>query len=105
MRQDDSWDDIRSDRNYGFGSAGMSAVRVALLFGSAAVALALIVTPMAENHVRSQFSASSRTEGLDMTTTGSIGYSGSYTIRKSVLQQLPSSVCVIRDNGVKSGDC
>ena len=46
--------------------------------------------------------------GLDEMTTGSIGrtgYRGEYTIRKSVLQSSPQTVCVIRDNGVRIGDC
>lgn len=105
MRPDDDWTASRSERRSPLGGAGISAVRIALLFGSAAVALALIVTPMAENQVRSKFSAGLDKGGLDLTTTGSIGYSGSYTLRRSVLQKLPSSVCVIRDNGVRSGDC
>ena len=47
-------------------------------------------------------------DGIDDVTTGSIGstgYRGEYTIRKSVLQSSPHTVCVIRDNGVQIGDC
>ena len=47
-------------------------------------------------------------DGIDDVTTGSIGstgYRGQYTIRQSVLQSSPHTVCVIRDNGVQIGDC
>ena len=103
---DDEWDLARNDRSSRFSNAGMGAVRVALLFGSAAIALALIAVPMLDGEPRS-YSAQSGTlpEGVDPVSTGSIGYGGRYTLRKSVLQPSPDSVCVIRDNGMRSGDC
>jgi hypothetical protein len=77
-----------------------------LLFGSAAVALALILAPIADRHVSSgQPAQSARTSGLDVMTTGAIRYRGTYTERRSVLQPSPNSVCIIRDNGTRSGDC
>ena len=76
--------------------------RVALLFGSAAVALALILTPVADRQTRSLVAQSGE---LDAMTTGSIGSAGSYTIRKSVLQPSVSSVCIIHDNGRRAGEC
>lgn len=86
--------------------AGMGALRFALLFGSAAVALALILTPMAERHISAGPPAqSAMTPGLDFLTTGSTRYRGTYTERRSVLQPSPNSVCIIRDNGMRSGDC
>ena len=97
---DSDWDRIREDRSGILGVASMGALRVALLFGSAAVALALIVVPIAENQTKAFSSA-----GIDRMTTGSIGQAGSYTIRRSVLQSSPNSICVIRDNGARSGDC
>ncbi|AZN96415.1 hypothetical protein EJ066_03425 [Mesorhizobium sp. M9A.F.Ca.ET.002.03.1.2] len=110
MSLDRDWDSIRPDRNYSAANAGMGILRITLLFGSAAVALALIATPFLDSRIRSQ-SARAGLADLDTISTGSIGNRGSigrrdtYTLRRSVLQPLPSSVCVIRDNGKRSGDC
>lgn len=91
----------------------MGALRVALLFGSAAVGLALILTPLAESQVE-RMAYSSYSSRLDPMATGTIGggqgFPGqragtTYTVRRSVLQPSPSSVCVIRSNGMRTGDC
>jgi hypothetical protein len=95
MTPGDDWEAIRPRRVPLFGAAGISMLRVALLFGSAAVALALILAPLADRYSKS---------GLDFTATGSIGNRAGYTIRRSVLQQ-PGSVCIIRANGQRSGNC
>jgi hypothetical protein len=101
MSLDNDWDSIRPDRSYRAADAGMGILRITLLFGSAAVALALIVTPFLDAQTRPQFIH----DGLDTMSTGSIGHRDTYTLRRSVLQPLPSSVCVIRNNGKRSGDC
>ncbi|ESX68135.1 MULTISPECIES: hypothetical protein [unclassified Mesorhizobium] len=101
MSFDKDWDLPWPDRLPGAANAGMGILRIALLFGSAAVALALIATPYLDSRTRSQFAR----DGLDTMSTGSIGQRDSYTLRKSVLQPLPSSVCVIRADGRSSGDC
>ena len=44
---ENEWDVVRNDRGW-TGGAGMGVLRITLLFGSAAVALALIVAPIAE---------------------------------------------------------
>jgi hypothetical protein len=75
------------------------ALRITLLFGAAAVALALIAAPLLESR------DGSGGAGLDMTTTGSIGGTTSYTIRRSVLQSSPDAICIIRADGSRSGDC
>ncbi|WP_353644590.1 hypothetical protein [Mesorhizobium sp. WSM2239] len=77
------------------------ALRITLLFGAAAVALALIAAPLLEG--RSGFFA--RNASVDLMSTGSIGGTTSYTIRRSVLQSSPDAVCIIRSDGVRSGDC
>lgn len=99
-----------------FGVFGMGAVRVALLFGSAAVGLALILTPLVESQVE-RMAYSSYSGRIDPMATGSVtrgvGASGfgdqragsSYIVRRSVLQPAPSSVCVVRSNGTRAGDC
>lgn len=103
MASEDEWDMTRNGRESFFGVAGMGVLRVTLLFGSAAVALALIVAPIADNYSRPQFADAEA--GLDYMSTASIGQRGAYTIRKSVLQDMPGSLCVIRNNGQQIGDC
>ena len=102
MNSDNDWDDPRS-RDWRAVDAGMGMLRITLLFGSAAVALALIIAPIAEERARAV--AGTAPVGLDMTSTGSVGHKGNYTIRRSVLQPSPNSICIIRDNGTRSGNC
>jgi hypothetical protein len=101
MTPEDEWDAIRRRRAPLFGAAGMSMLRIALLFGSAAVALALILAPMADRYQKSQIVGA---DGLDFTATSSTGGRASYTIRRSVLQK-PGAVCIIHASGQRSGDC
>ncbi len=107
----DEWEAPRMNRRGSIGGAGMGALRVALLFGSAAVALALVLTPMVERQANemaySSYPAGAYPAGLDMMATGTVGQrsSGTYVVRRSVLQPSPNSVCVIRDNGMRTGDC
>jgi hypothetical protein len=104
MHPENEWDQIRNPGTSLLAGAGIGILRIALLFGSVAVALALIVALLADNYTKARI-ADAISPGLDMTRTGSIGPRGSYTIRKSVLQPSPDSVCVIRANGTRSGDC
>lgn len=85
-------------------SAGI--LRVTLLFGSAAIALTLILVPIMDRKGKDR-SVASVPPGVDMMSTGSIASRGSdtYTIRRSVLQQKPDAVCIIRDTGERRGDC
>ena len=78
-------------------------LRVALLFGTAAIAIALIATSVLDNRVGGRMAENDY--GIDRTATGSIGYNGTYIMRRSVLQSSPDSVCILRDNGTRSGDC
>jgi len=101
MDHEAEWNAVRGERESMFGMASMGILRVTLLFGSAMVALALIIAPIADNQTRSQISDA----GLDRMSTGSVNRSSGYTVRRSVLQPTPNAVCVIRDNGQRSGDC
>jgi hypothetical protein len=102
MTPENEWEEIRSRRKPLLGVAGMSMLRAALLFGSAAAALALILTPLADRYAQSHFGGM---DGLDYSSTGSIGSpANSYTIRRSVLQQ-PGAVCIIRADGQRSSGC
>jgi hypothetical protein len=101
MTPEDEWNAIRGRRIPLFGAAGMSMLRIALLFGSAAVALALILAPMADRYSKTQIVGA---EGFDFISTGSVGQRRSYTIRRSVLQA-PGSVCIIDAAGGRSIGC
>jgi hypothetical protein len=105
MSLDREWDSIRPDRGFRAADAGMGILRITLLFGSAAIALALIATPFLDNQTRSQPGRDAFAGNFDAMSTGSIGRHETYTLRKSVLQASPNSVCVIRNNGTRSGDC
>ncbi|TIV91385.1 MAG: hypothetical protein E5V85_31030, partial [Mesorhizobium sp.] len=86
MSLEREWDSIRTDRTFRAADAGMGILRIALLFGSAAVALALIATPFLDNQTRPQGARNGLIGGLDMASTGSIGHRDTYTLRRSVLQ-------------------
>ncbi len=105
MWAESEWEAARGKSTSSGVSAGIGALRVALLFGSAAVAFALLVTPILQRYSASGGTAWNKSPGVDYTQTGSVGYKGSYTVRRSVLQGTPGSICVIRDNGTRSGDC
>ena len=106
MSTGDDWEQPRSRRGWDAGGAGMGALRVALLFGSAAVALALILTPFVARQAE-RLPGVAGARGLDNMATGSIGQRKdvSYTIRRSVLQGSPDAVCIIHPNGMSTGDC
>lgn len=98
---EEDWSTVRSERGF----PGIGLLRPVLLFGSAAIALALMLVPMLEDATSDM--ADAGPQGLDMTSTGSIGSAGSgvYVVRRSVLQSSPDAVCVIRANGARVGDC
>lgn len=89
-------------RRIGLSSTGAGMLRFALLFGSAGLALALILAPIAERQTRPMAQVPL---GVDTMSTGSIATRGIYTERRSVLQPMPDSLCIIRANGTRTGDC
>ena len=54
MSLDRDWDSIRPDRGFRAADAGMGILRITLLFGSAAVALALIAGAVLDSQTRSR---------------------------------------------------
>jgi hypothetical protein len=104
MSFEKDWESIRPERSFRAADAGMGLLRLTLLFGSAAVALALIAAPLLDSGSRQDYARDNGPFGLDMTSTGSIGR-GTYTVRRSVLQPSPDAVCIIRADGKRSGDC
>jgi hypothetical protein len=97
----DDWNTSRGERGF----AGLGLLRPVLLFGSAAIALALMLVPLLED-VSSDI-ADAGPQGLDLTSTGSIAAGGTryYVVRRSVLQSSPDAVCVIRADGARLGNC
>ncbi|MDP2120810.1 MAG: hypothetical protein Q8K28_12985 [Hoeflea sp.] len=83
------------------------AVRVALLFGTAAVALATILTPIvADRSTPSRVAWTA--DQYDNIITGSIPQRSRttvYTVRKSILQDSPGALCIIGSDGRRTGDC
>jgi hypothetical protein len=104
MTPEDDWNFVAPGREAQPLIGGLGSLRIALLFGSAAIALALLIVPFAEQRSGQQLA---RDAGrLDTISTGSISRTGgNYTIRRSVLQSNPNAVCIIRPNGTRSGDC
>ena len=84
----------------------VGALNMALLFGTAAIALSLIVTPMLAP-ARSDGAMQASTMDYDNITTGSVstgdGKTKRYTIRRSVLSENPGDVCIIDQDGRKRG--
>ncbi|KGD87734.1 MULTISPECIES: hypothetical protein [Rhizobium/Agrobacterium group] len=95
----------RQQARHSFGRTG--ALNIALLFGTAAIALSLIITPMlaGRNHERQLGQIQ---DDFDLITTGSIKPAEKstkhYTIRRSVLQETPGTVCIVEGYGAGS-DC
>lgn len=106
MRMNDDYSDLLSKRNFlkRFDFSG-NALRMCLLFGGFAIALALFAAPyLDENGTR--IARSLTTPQLDYTTTASVpSRNQTYVIRRSVLRPSPTAECMIRPNGVRVGAC
>jgi len=87
-------------------NAGTGLLRITLLFGSAAIALALIIAPLADRGSQAVVDYS-RGRSIDEMATGSIKKTEptTYTVRRSILQASPDSVCVLKSDGTTNGDC
>ncbi|MCL6709940.1 hypothetical protein M8R20_23380 [Pseudomonas sp. R2.Fl] len=93
----DFWDTVRSGERKELKSRKTGVLNMALLFGTAAIALSLILTPMLAGGGGNK-SLAYTVDDFDNITTGSIGNSDGakrYTIRRSVLQETPGSVCIV----------
>ena len=104
---DEFWKTVRDRQRATYRSGKTGALNIALLFGTAAIALSLIVTPMLAERTDQKRLAHVQ-EDFDMLTTGSIkpveAGAKHYTIRRSVLQDTPGSVCIVQGYGA-DGDC
>ncbi|AKI03268.1 hypothetical protein IMCC20628_04600 [Hoeflea sp. IMCC20628] len=107
MTKDDFWMTVADRDGAATQPKRFGAVRVALLFGTAAIAVAAILTPILADRSTSARVAWAPEE-FDNITTGSIPQRSPitvYTVRKSILQESPGSLCIIRSDGRKTGDC
>jgi len=102
MFGNDEWEKFRSERGPLLDIVQSGAIRIALLFGSVTVAIALLLTPVLDRETRV---ARINTLGVDQTVTGSVPTQSIYTLHRSVLQSSPNAVCVIRLDGMRTGDC
>ena len=83
-------------------------VRCVLLFGSAVLALTLVIVPVLSEKANKQTAQSLFPAGVDMMSTGSIARGNAdkaYIERKSLLQSSPEAICVIARDGSQQGDC
>lgn len=99
----DDWGYSRYERRVTIEDARTGVMRIALLFGSAAVAFALLIAPMLDRGSREYVSGSAQLD--TMSTASIIKPSSDYTIRRSVLQPTPASVCIIHNDGSRIGKC
>ena len=104
---DEFWKSVRDRQKATYRSGKTGALNIALLFGTAVIALSLILTPMLAERSDQKRLAHVQ-EDFDLLTTGSIkpadGSAKHYTIRRSVLQETPGSVCIVQGYGA-DGDC
>jgi hypothetical protein len=103
MFDSDEWEKFRSEGGPLLEIMQSGAIRIALLFGSVAVAFALLLAPVLDRETKVARLGGSL--GIDRTVTGTVNTSGIYTLHRSVLQSSPNAVCVIHLNGVRTGDC
>lgn len=107
MRNDRDWAEIRPHNVSTVSEAGQGMLRITLLFGSFAIAVALFLAPIMDRVSSGGLKTAGFYGNLDPTATGSVrnGATRQYTVRRSVLQHSPSSTCIIHSNGVRTGDC
>jgi hypothetical protein len=104
---DEFWKTVRHRQRATYRSGKTGALNIALLFGTAVIALSLILTPMLAERWDNRRLAHVQ-QDFDFLTTGSIPPADrgikNYTIRRSVLQETPGSVCIVQGYGA-DGDC
>ncbi len=115
MINEDFWRAVRMKERSSNNSRRTGALNIALLFGTAAIALTLIITPMlADRSTVARLANAPMADPYDDIKTGSIRPANDvtdkpetengrrYVIRRSILQREPGSVCIVQ--GYKSGD-
>ncbi len=100
MNNDEFWSSVYTNATEKKRPARLSVLRLALLFGTATIALALIVPPMVGVP-----GGDAADPGIDPITTATVPKTREYTIQRSVLQQPGSTVCIIDSRGDRTGNC
>ena len=101
MSDDDFWSSVYSGDSEADRPAGFSAIRIALLFGTAVIALAFMLPPMIEL-TTDDWKLTSSDPGIDYMTTATVRKN---RLQRSVLLNSVNSVCIIHADGQRSGDC
>ncbi len=86
-------------------TAGFGALRISLLFGTAAVALAIILVPIVNRVTGDNDSIYASGRNVDPFITGSTKATKAYSVRRSVLQDDVTQPCVIYADGRQTGGC
>ena len=105
MVDDDFWNTVQEKDLMNNQSRRTGVLNLSLLFGTAVIALTLILTPMLSSKSDKRIMANTPVD-YDNISTGSIPSNGTtkrYTVRRSVLQEMPGAVCIIDADGRKSG--
>ncbi|MFK0277320.1 hypothetical protein ACIQUG_26835 [Ensifer sp. NPDC090286] len=105
MVDDDFWNTVQEKDLMNNQSRRTGVLNLSLLFGTAVIALTLILTPMLSSKTDKRIMANTPVD-YDNISTGSIPSTGTtkrYTVRRSVLQEMPGAVCIIDADGRKSG--
>ena len=103
MRDEDFWKAVQEKDFTPAGDTRTGALNLALLFGTAVIALALVLSPVLSAKTDKRMIANVP-DDFDMISTGSIpAESGAkrYPVRRSVLQEMPGAVCIV--NGTETG--
>ncbi|MDO9417911.1 hypothetical protein [Pararhizobium sp.] len=106
MADEDFWSAVQDKDMVTAQSRRTGVLNLALLFGTAMIALTLILTPMLSPKNEGSLIANAPVD-YDAIQTGSIPDNTSpskrYTVRRSVLQEMPGAVCIIDADGAQSG--
>jgi hypothetical protein len=105
MVDEDFWRTVQDKDLVTSQSRRTGVLNLSLLFGTAVIALTLILTPMLSSKSDKRMLAN-RPIDYDNISTGSIPSGGTgkrYTVRRSVLQEMPGAVCIIDADGTRSG--
>ncbi len=105
MFDDGNWQDEPLNAAKSGFNIGNGVLRGSMLFGALAIALGLFAVPLLDRASGVSQSATLRANGLDYTTTASVPGAKSYTMRRSILQESPNSVCIYTTDGRRTGDC
>ena len=105
MVDEDFWRTVQDKDLVTSQSRRTGVLNLSLLFGTAVIALTLILTPMLSSKGDKRMLANTPID-YDNISTSSIPSGGTakrYTVRRSVLQEMPGAVCIIDADGSRSG--